>query len=414
MAILTGLIGYLTVIMGLMFDLGRPYRIWHPLIMWNPHSVMFEISWCVTLYTLVLAMEFSLFLGERLRWDRYSRIAHALTVPLVIMGVILSTLHQSSLGSLFLIVPYKLYPLWYTPWLPVFFFASALALGCAMVIVESFASSKIFKKELELDLLSDLGRVLVVLLLMYGIARFLDLSDRNVLYLVLRPGFERCMFLAEILLAVIGPLVLLSMPSARKNRFGLFMGASMVVVGFVLNRFNVSMTGLVRASRTKYLPSWMEISVTFALVTMGLALFGIAAKYLNIFPLAKPCLADGQTCRDKPSCCLPTLPRLVIVAFWVAALSLIVNGIQDFRSFQPPNLDWGMGSPRNSPESRQWITLISPRISPFRNRREVPGRSPSATLFTSVWWRSARIATAGDSTSCRNTVLMLASRGTCT
>ena len=278
-AILTGFIGYLMVICGLMFDLGHPYRIWHPLIMWNPHSVMFEISWCVTLYTTVLTLEFGVFLSEGLHWDKLSRIAHSITVPLVITGVILSTLHQSSLGSLFLIVPYKLYPLWYTPWLPIFFFSSALALGCAMVIVESFASSKVFKKELELDILSDLGRVLVVTLGIYGIARFLDLADRGALHLVLRPGFERCMFLAEVLLAPIGPLVLLLMPRARKNRFGLFMGASMVAVGFVLNRFNVSMTGLVRASGTKYLPSWMEISVTFALVTLGLGLFGLAAKY---------------------------------------------------------------------------------------------------------------------------------------
>jgi c(7)-type cytochrome triheme protein len=334
-AIVTGFIGYLMVICGLMFDLGRPYRIWHPLIMWNPHSVMFEISWCVTLYTTVLALEFSVFLSEGLHWDKYSKIAHTITVPLVILGVILSTLHQSSLGSLFLIVPYKLYPLWYSPWLPVFFFSSALALGCAMVIVESFASSKVFKKELELDLLSDLGRVLVVTLAVYGIARFLDLTDRHVWYLVLRPGFERCMFLAEILLAPVGPLVLLLIPRARKNRFGLFMGASMVVVGFILNRFNVSMTGLVRASGTKYLPSWMEISVTVALVTFGLVLFGLAAKYLNIFPLAKPCLDVGQTCKDKPSCCLPTFPRVLIVTFWVAAASLIFNGIQDFRRFQP-------------------------------------------------------------------------------
>lgn len=334
-AILTGFIGYLMVICGLMFDLGHPYRIWHPLIMWNPHSVMFEISWCVTLYTTVLALEFSVFLSEGLGWEKYSRIAHGITVPLVILGVILSTLHQSSLGSLFLIVPYKLYPLWYSPWLPVFFFSSAVALGCAMVIVESFASSKIFKKELELDILSDLGRALVVALAVYGIARFLDLTDRHVWYLVIRPGFERCMFLAEIILAPIGPLVLLLIPRARKNRLGLFMGASMVVVGFILNRFNVSMTGLVRASGAKYLPSWMEISVTFALVTFGLVLFGLAVKYLNVFPLAKPCLDVGQTCTDKPSCCLPTFPRLLIVTFWVAAASLILNGIRDFRNFRP-------------------------------------------------------------------------------
>ena len=334
-AILTGFIGYASVIVALMFDLGRPYRIWHPLIMWNPHSVMFEISWCVTLYASVLALESSLFLFERLHMKKATDMVHAITVPLVILGVILSTLHQSSLGSLFLIVPHKLYPLWYSPWLPIFFFSSALAIGCAMVIVESFLSAKAFKMELEIDILSDLGRILVVLLAVYGVARFLDLSDRGVLGLALVPGFERNMFLAEILLAIVGPLVLLLVPLARLNRLGLFMGAAMVICGFILNRFNVGMTGLVRASGTKYIPSWMEISVTLTILALGVVLFGVAAKYLNIFPAAKPCLDVGKTCRDKLSCCLATPAKLWIAAVWFMAFALVFNATRDFRNYQP-------------------------------------------------------------------------------
>jgi len=372
-SILTGFIGYLLAIAGLMVDLGHPYRIWHPLIMWNPHSVMFEISWCVTLYTLVLAMEFSAFLFEKLRWGKSTNAARTITVPLVIMGVLLSTLHQSSLGSLFLIVPYKLHPLWYSPWLPIFFFSSALALGCAMVIVESFASSKVFKKELELKILSDIGRVLVVALAVYAVARAIDLFDRGALNLALVPGFERSMFLAEVLLAPIGPLILLLMPMVRANRFGLFMGASMTVVGFILNRFNVSMTGLIRSSETKYFPSWMEISVTFALVALGLVLFGLAVKYLNIFPLAKPCLSEGQTCTDKPSCCLPTGPRLLIAVFWVAALTLIFNGIQDFRRFQPKdigNAEVSVKSVNDKPRDYSYL----PKDLAFPRSEESPGK----------------------------------------
>jgi c(7)-type cytochrome triheme protein len=110
----------------------------------------------------------------------------------------------------------------------------------------------------------------------------------------------------------------------------------MVVAGFILNRFNVSMTGMVRASGVKYVPSWMEISVTIALVFAGIALFGLAARYLNIFPLAKPCLEYGQTCRDKPSCCLATLPKLWISIVVVVSLTLLTNGIRDFRRYQPP------------------------------------------------------------------------------
>ena len=125
-AILTAFLGYLLVVVALMFDLGQPWRVWHPLIMWNPHSVMFEVGWCVTLYTTVLSLEFSPIVFERLKWAWALRIVRSVMLPLVILGVILSFLHQSSLGSLFLIVPNKLHPLWYTPILPILFVLSAI------------------------------------------------------------------------------------------------------------------------------------------------------------------------------------------------------------------------------------------------------------------------------------------------
>src|SRR6516165_2264638 len=118
-SILTAFLGYLLVIVALLFDLGRGYNIWHPLVMWNPHSVMFEVGWCVTLYTTVLALEFAGVALERFQLNKLLRVQKILLVPLVIAGVMLSTLHQSSLGSLYLIVPNKLHPFWYTPILPV-------------------------------------------------------------------------------------------------------------------------------------------------------------------------------------------------------------------------------------------------------------------------------------------------------
>ena len=137
------------VVFALMYDLGLPWRIWHPLFMWNPHSVMFEVGWCVSLYTTVLGLEFSPILFERLGWNKPLKIVSAISIPLVLLGVLLSTLHQSSLGSLYLIVPNKLYPLWYSPLLPVYFFISAIGVGCAMVIIESSLSSRVFHRELE-------------------------------------------------------------------------------------------------------------------------------------------------------------------------------------------------------------------------------------------------------------------------
>jgi Ni/Fe-hydrogenase subunit HybB-like protein len=140
--VLTAFLGYVLVVVALFFDLGRPWNLWRPLVFWNPRSVMFEVSWCVMLYLTVLFLEFSGMVFERLGWTRALVIQHAATVPLVIAGTVLSTLHQSSLGSFYLIVPAKLHALWYSPLLPVHFFLSALAVGGDMVNVESRLSSR--------------------------------------------------------------------------------------------------------------------------------------------------------------------------------------------------------------------------------------------------------------------------------
>ncbi|RPH55159.1 Ni/Fe-hydrogenase cytochrome b subunit, partial [bacterium] len=184
-AVLTAFLGYVLVIVALLFDLGLPFRIWHPLIMWNPHSVMFEVAWCVTLYTAVLALEFSPLVFERFGWKWPLKVMRSIYVPLVIVGVLLSTLHQSSLGSLYVIAPDKLHGLWYSPLLPVFFFVSAVAGGLAMTIFESFMSYRAFGKRLEPELLSGLARVAVVVLGVYALLKVQDLAGRGALGLVL-------------------------------------------------------------------------------------------------------------------------------------------------------------------------------------------------------------------------------------
>jgi Ni/Fe-hydrogenase subunit HybB-like protein len=127
--VLTVFLEYVFVTVALLFDLGQPHRIWHALIMWNPRSVMFEVAWCVMLYTTVLALEFAPVFCERLNLAGPQRILRRVVAPLVIVGVLLSTLHQSSLGTLFVIAPNKLHGLWYTPLLPALFWTSAIAVN---------------------------------------------------------------------------------------------------------------------------------------------------------------------------------------------------------------------------------------------------------------------------------------------
>jgi Ni/Fe-hydrogenase subunit HybB-like protein len=285
--ILTAFLGYLLVCAALMYDLGLPWNIWHPLIMRNPHSVMFEVAYCVMFYTAVLAMEFSPIVLEHFKLRRALKIVRSLMVVFVILGVLLSTLHQSSLGTLYLIMPNKLHPFWYSPLLPVFFFLSAIAVGLAMTIFESSMSSKYFGRELELPILRDLGRVLVVVLALYGILKFEDLYHRGVLKLVFVPGYEQRFFLLEMFLSVIAPLGLLLVPKIRERAQGLCLAAVLTLLGFVANRLNVAITGVENAVGGRYTPKWTEVIITAMFVALGFAIFGLAAKYLPIFPEEK-------------------------------------------------------------------------------------------------------------------------------
>ena len=283
-AVLTAFLGYLLVISGLLFDLGQPWRIWHALVFWNPRSVMFEVAWCVMLYTAVLAMECLPVVFEKFRLEGPRRLFRLLTTPLVIAGVILSTLHQSSLGSLYLIVPAKLHPLWYTPLLPFLFFISAIGAGLGMVILESYLSGRTFGRHLEMDVLEPLGRAMVVVLGVYGLLRLQTLAKNGALAELRRPGYEGWMFLVEVTLGVVLPVLLLAIPRVRTDPRGLVAGAFLAVLGLVVNRLNVSVTGMEAAAGMRYLPSWMEIVVSLGLVGLGFAAFTLAVRYLPIFP----------------------------------------------------------------------------------------------------------------------------------
>jgi len=281
-AILTAFLGYLLVVLALLFDLGRPDRVWHPLVMWNPHSVMFEVAWCVTLYTTVLALEFAPVVFERLGWKQPLSWLRFISVPLMILGVILSTLHQSSLGSLYLIVPHKLYALWYTPVLPVFFYLSAICVGLAMTIFESWHSSRAFGRQLELPLAAGLARVMAVLLMTFLFARFLDLGQRGALALLRENRTETWLFALETALLAV-PTVLLFQRRVRWNPARLYGCAVLVIFGFIANRLNVSVTGMEAGSGTHYIPKWTEIAVTLSIVALGFAIFRVIARHFPVF-----------------------------------------------------------------------------------------------------------------------------------
>jgi Ni/Fe-hydrogenase subunit HybB-like protein len=272
------------LIVALLIDLGRPYNIWNTLVHWNVHSVMFELAMCVMCYTIVLAVEFSPAVFERLRWRKAWKVVHAITLPLVILGVVLSTMHQSSLGSIWLIVPGKLYDLWYTPLLPVFFWISAITVGLGMVTVESNLSARGLKHGLEQDLLAKLAKANAFLLMFYAIFKLADVVVRGKAPLLFTPDLNAFLFWIEIGLLTIVPAILMMQPKVRASKNALFAVGGMVVMGGILNRLNVSLFGLWHYTGPVYVPSFTEISFSLALLSVGVVIFVLAVKFLPVFP----------------------------------------------------------------------------------------------------------------------------------
>ncbi|MGA8299810.1 MAG: Ni/Fe-hydrogenase cytochrome b subunit [Terriglobales bacterium] len=282
-AVLTAFLGYLLFIVGLMFDLGRPWYIWHQIIYRNPHSVMFEVGMCVMLYTTILFFEFLPNVFERLKWKTPTKWINRIYPVLIVGGILLSTLHQSSLGSLYLIMPTKLHPFWYTPALPFFFFGSAVAVGLAMTIFESTQSAKAFGRQLELPVLVTLGGALLVALWVNLLLRFEDFYHRGMLGQIFKPSYEAYFLWLELTLTFVIPIGMLSFKKVRMSPQLLYLASISTVLGFITNRLNIALIGFETFAGHHYEPKWTEFSITLMIIAMGFALFGLAVKYLPIF-----------------------------------------------------------------------------------------------------------------------------------
>jgi Ni/Fe-hydrogenase subunit HybB-like protein len=234
------------------------------------------------LYTCVLTVEFAPIVLQKLGWHRLERFVHAATVPSVICGVVLSTVHQSSLGSLFLIVPEKLLPLWYTPFIPVFFFISALVSGFAMAIFVSALSFWLFHRPLDPKVLTALAKGMTPFLMLYLFLRIADLTARNAWVDVFAYPLQGFTFTLEMVLLTLPLFVLLKTRWSGRRRWA-FAAAIPVILGVILNRLNVAWIGLLPATHSNYFPSWIEITVVLNLLSFGLVIFGLAARYLPLF-----------------------------------------------------------------------------------------------------------------------------------
>ena len=287
-ALLTAFLGYLFVVIGLLVDLGRPWKLPVP-IAWSfgTPSVMFEVAWCVALYTCVLFLEFLPAAFEWLDWPKAQAWAAKLTVPATIGGVMLSTMHQSSLGALFLMAPTKLHPLWYSPFIPIFFFISAIIAGLSMVIVEGALSHRVFRTLVDPQQHVDLDRIQIglargasIVLFCYFFLRLQGLADGGHWGLLATP--YGAWFLVEIVGFIAVPSFVYAYAARHANITLIRWTAAWTVLGIVLNRLNVSIIAMNWNAAERYVPSWMEVWTSLTIITIGVLVFRWIANRMPI------------------------------------------------------------------------------------------------------------------------------------
>lgn len=322
-ALLTAMLGYTFVAMGVFVDIGRWYFIWHPLIMWNGSSVLFEVGICVMIYLTVLYIEFLPIVTERFIGKvnlpgflsglnkPVDKLLRALDRGLsktmfifIIAGVVLSTLHQSSLGTLMIIAGPKMHPLWQTPVLPLLFLLSAISVGFPMVIFESMIASRSFGLKPEMHILSRLGSMIAPLLGIYLAFKIGDMFIRETFVYLTEFNTASVMFTIELLFGVIIPLRMFLSPKVLRSPLFLFIASALVVFGILLNRINNFIVAYNPPYSVKsYIPSFGEFSVTIGFAAMLILAYRFIAMNFPVIsvpgkqtaPPAKYTIRGGQS-----------------------------------------------------------------------------------------------------------------------
>lgn len=293
LAVLGGMLGYIFAASYLIIDLGRPWRIYYPMLVnFGPASVLFVVAWHVGLYCTVQLMEFSPSILEWLGSKRLHKWAVSVTVALIIGGVILSTVHQSALGAMYLITPAKLHPLWYTPHLPLLFFSSAVYAAMSFAILLAFVAMRYFRERCDREFITttpyltlSLGKGATLAMYVYFALKILALAQSNGWGLLFTPfGYW---YLVELIGFVALPMVIFTL-GVKYQRLGLIYFASFyAILGILLNRINVNLIAYnwnLPNHFQQIIPPWTEVIMVLAMVTLHILTF---RWIVNRFPVTR-------------------------------------------------------------------------------------------------------------------------------
>ena len=284
-ALLASLFGYTLAGAGVIFDLGRWWNFWHIFSpsYWNPNSVMFEVAVCISLYILVMWIEFSpAFLEQFRRYDIKKKLNKVLFF-LVALGTVLPMMHQSSLGTLLVVMGVQIHPLWATPLEPLLYLLTAITMGYAVVLFESCVDSASYRRKIETRLLTPLAKIMLGFLAAYLLVRIADLVVRGALPLAFGVSLEALMFWIETA-CFIAPLVLIGSESNRRNPTRLFLAGILLMLGGALLRLNGFLIGYETGDGFRYFPALPELLVTVGMFAIEMLGYIIITRRFPVLP----------------------------------------------------------------------------------------------------------------------------------
>lgn len=282
-AILAGFMGYVAVLLLLVLDLGRPDRFYSFIINWNLHSPLFEISWCVLLYSTILAIEVSPYFFERLGWDFPVRWFFRVLTIVTIIGVTLSSLHQSTLGTLYLNMPHRLNALWYTPFLPVMFFTSSILAGLSVATIVYLVSTRIAHQQVQAKTVATLEKGIVIMGVVYTALKIAEIAVAGELRSLFSFDAMSLLWWAEIVVGVFIPIILLVTPSLRARRFTAWLAPLLVILGIGLNRFDATLFAQKAIGTGTYIPHLLEWLSTIGILAAAALAWYLGIRLLVIF-----------------------------------------------------------------------------------------------------------------------------------
>ena len=282
-AILAGMMGYVAVLLLLVLDLGRPDRFYSFIINWNLHSPLFEISWCVLLYTTVLAIEVSPYLFERIGWNFPVRWFFRVLTLVTIIGVTLSSLHQSTLGTLYLNMPHRLNALWYTPLLPVMFFTSSILAGLSVAMLAYLAATRIAHQQVRPETVAALGKGIVIMGVVYATLKVGEIAVAGEMRSLLSFDAMSLLWWAEIVVGVFIPIILLVTPSLRARPLTAWVAPLFVILGIGLNRFDATLFAQKAIGTASYVPHLLEWVSTIGILAAAALAWYLGVRLLVIF-----------------------------------------------------------------------------------------------------------------------------------